>query len=115
MVDFNEDGILDHGQFVRGFLGEMSEECKLVVRKAFSRLDPSKRGIGELNDIRKYYCPSKHPSVIKGTLALFELLILLSHVKEGRKDHDFLLFTSFFYRPLFLFIFSCYFLVLIIN
>ena len=66
LVDSNNDGDLDYGEFVRGFLGEMSECRKLWVRKAFTRLDPSTTGTGEADNLYKFFCPSKHPSVIQG-------------------------------------------------
>ena len=67
MVDEDDTGVLDYGHFMRTIFGEMSEQRKTYVRKAFSRLDPNKRGIGEVNDIRKYFLPSKHPSVMQGS------------------------------------------------
>jgi Ca2+-binding EF-hand superfamily protein len=74
LVDEQGTGLLDYGEFMRTMFGEMSEQRKVFVRKAFSRLDPNKRGMGELNDIRKYFLPSKHPNVIKGEISEYELL-----------------------------------------
>lgn len=74
ILNADDEGIMDYGEFIRGYLGEMSEERKLLVRRAFSRIDPNKRGIGELNDIRKYFCPSKHPTVLKGDLTEVQVL-----------------------------------------
>ena len=65
-MDRNKDGSLDFGEFVRGFVGEMSEGRKAVVRKAFNRIDPNKSGEGSLNDMKKFYCARKHPSVANG-------------------------------------------------
>ena len=67
IVDSNKDGVLDYGEFLRGFIGEMSEQRKVWVRKAFSRLDPSKTGTGKIDDLQKFFCSSTHPSVVNRT------------------------------------------------
>ena len=83
IIDDEQTGFVDYGKFMRYLFGEMSEQRKVFVRKAFSRLDPSKRGVGEVSDIKKYFLPSKHPKVIKGMafivnihMSLFRHLIL---------------------------------------
>lgn len=66
LLDVNGDGFLDYGEFSRGFIGEMSELRKLLVRKVFRKLDPNKSGIVNLNNMRKFYCSRKHPKVVSG-------------------------------------------------
>ena len=68
LIDENNDGHLDYGEFIRGFFGEMNEQRKKWVRKAFTKLDPSSSGVGEATNFYKFFCPSKHPSVVKGML-----------------------------------------------
>ena len=68
LLDRNNDGVLDYGEFVRGFFGEMNETRKHYVRKAFSRIDKNNNGIGDSDSLYKFFCPSKHPSVINGKL-----------------------------------------------
>lgn len=67
---------MDYGDFLRAYIGDMNEERKLQVRRAFTRIDPSKHGVAELNNIRKYFCPSKHPAVLKGTYSKGTLRIV---------------------------------------
>lgn len=65
-MDSNSDGGLDYGEFVRGFFGEMNEIRKDWVRKAFGRLDANNSGVGDADNLYKFFCPAKHPAVIKG-------------------------------------------------
>ncbi|RMX56794.1 hypothetical protein pdam_00009950 [Pocillopora damicornis] len=44
VLDVNQDGFLDYGEFSRGFIGEMNELRKSSVRKVFRKLDPNKSG-----------------------------------------------------------------------
>ena len=67
-LDVNKDGVLDYGEFIRGFFGEMNEERKNWVRKAFSRLDTSNSGVGNADNLYKFFCASKHPTVMSGKL-----------------------------------------------
>lgn len=66
IVDRNKDGVLDYGEFVRGFFGEMTEVRKKWVQKAFTRMDPNKSGSATIDDLRKFFCASRHPDVVKG-------------------------------------------------
>lgn len=78
VLDVNGDGFLDYGEFSRGFIGEMNELRKSLVRKVFRKLDPSKSGIVNLNNMRKFYCTKKHPKVLSG------------EAKEGEIEKTFL-------------------------
>ncbi|KAK3730272.1 hypothetical protein QZH41_016444, partial [Actinostola sp. cb2023] len=68
LLDVNRDGALDYGEFVRGFIGEMNESRKAYVRKVFHKLDPSKTGVVELNNIKKFFSAHKHPRVLSGQM-----------------------------------------------
>ncbi|XP_015764532.1 PREDICTED: calcyphosin-2-like [Acropora digitifera] len=73
VLDVNGDGFLDYGEFSRGFIGEMNEFRKSLVRKVFRKLDPSKSGIVNLNNMRKFYCTKKHPKVLSGEAKEWEI------------------------------------------
>lgn len=73
VLDVNGDGFLDYGEFSRGFIGEMSELRKSLVRKVFRKLDPNKNGIVNLNNMRKFYCTKKHPKVVSGEVKEWEI------------------------------------------
>ncbi|BFZ09187.1 hypothetical protein BsWGS_12228 [Bradybaena similaris] len=46
---------LDYKEYMRGVLGEMSETRKMLVRKAFLKLDSSKQGLVQLSEVQKYF------------------------------------------------------------
>nr|XP_058963199.1 calcyphosin-2-like isoform X2 [Pocillopora verrucosa] len=73
VLDVNQDGFLDYGEFSRGFIGEMNELRKSSVRKVFRKLDPNKSGVVNLNNIKKFYCTKKHPKVISGEAKEWEI------------------------------------------
>lgn len=73
MLDVNGDGALDYGEFSRGFIGEMNESRKSLVRKVFRKLDPNKSGIVNLNNMKKFYCAKKHPKVVSGEAKEWEI------------------------------------------
>ncbi|CAH3189991.1 unnamed protein product [Porites evermanni] len=73
ILDVNGDGFLDYGEFSRGFIGEMNELRKSLVRKVFRKLDPNKNGVISLNNMRKFYCTKKHPKVVSGEVRESEI------------------------------------------
>lgn len=73
ILDVNGDGFLDYGEFSRGFIGEMNELRKSLVRKVFRKLDPNKNGVISLNNMRKFYCTKKHPKVVSGEVKKSEI------------------------------------------
>ncbi|XP_078583315.1 calcyphosin-2-like isoform X1 [Branchiostoma floridae x Branchiostoma japonicum] len=74
ILDQNEDGVLDYGEFMRTFIGEMSEYRKALVRKAYDKLDPNRTGSINLSDMRKFYSARKHPKVLAGEAKEEEML-----------------------------------------
>ncbi|XP_066264938.1 calcyphosin-2-like [Branchiostoma lanceolatum] len=74
ILDQNEDGVLDYGEFMRTFIGEMSEYRKALVRKAYDKLDPNRTGSIKLSDMRKFYNARKHPKVLSGEASEEEML-----------------------------------------
>ncbi|XP_065052618.1 calcyphosin-2-like [Rhopilema esculentum] len=68
-VDTNEHGKVDYDEFVRKFLGDMNEYRKMLVRKAFARLDTSKNGWTAKDNLKKFFNGRKHPRVVSGELS----------------------------------------------
>lgn len=67
---------------MRLFFGEMNENRKRWVFKAFSRVDPKKRGYGPINEIKKFYNASQGPKVVKGEKLHFLFVSFLSGCGE---------------------------------
>eukprot|EP00058_Branchiostoma_floridae_P003809 XP_002589297.1 hypothetical protein BRAFLDRAFT_97380 [Branchiostoma floridae] len=88
ILDQNEDGVLDYGEFMRTFIGEMSEYRKALVRKAYDKLDPNRTGSINLSDMRKFYSARKHPKVLSGEAKeedmLNSFLDSFSHCQDPR-------------------------------
>ncbi|KAF6016382.1 CAPS2 [Bugula neritina] len=66
VVDLNGDGVLDYSEFIRSFIGTMSEHRKLFVRKAFQKIDPMHKGHVALSQMTKFFNAAKHPWVRSG-------------------------------------------------
>nr|XP_002126284.1 calcyphosin-2 [Ciona intestinalis] len=64
VVDENNDGAIDYGEFMRSFIGEMNETRNSIVRKVFKKIDPHKTGYVKLLDMQKLYCVKNHPLVV---------------------------------------------------
>ena len=69
--DRNRDGYLIYDEFLRAVRGDMNENRKKLVEKAFNILDKNRNGLIELVDIAQTYNAREHPAV-----------------KEGRKTED---------------------------
>eukprot|EP00794_Sanderia_malayensis_P012752 gene12752-14059_t len=99
LVDTNEDGKLDYGEFVRGFIGEMNEFRKRLVRKAFARLDTSKAGFTRKDDLIKFFSAKKHPKVLSGEKSEAEItneLVLAFEASEKRGEISYSEFIDFY-------------------
>ncbi|KAB1270055.1 Calcyphosin-2 [Camelus dromedarius] len=66
ILNDNDNGKVDYGEFKRAIIGEMNEYRKSFVRKAFMKLDFNKTGSVSTIDIKKCYCAKKHPQVMSG-------------------------------------------------
>ncbi|NXP70140.1 CAYP2 protein, partial [Ramphastos sulfuratus] len=55
-LDDSRSDEVDYGEFTRAAFGEMSEQRKASVRKAYMKLDFTKTGSVPVADIRKCYC-----------------------------------------------------------
>ncbi|XP_076813809.1 calcyphosin-2-like [Clavelina lepadiformis] len=73
VVDENNDGAIDYGEFMRAFIGEMNESRKGIVRKVFKKLDPHKTGSTSLLHLQKLYSANKHPLVVAGKFKQSEM------------------------------------------
>ncbi|XP_077998416.1 calcyphosin-2-like [Glandiceps talaboti] len=87
VLDQNGDGCIDYGEFVRGFIGEMTEWRKSLVRKVFQKIDSSKTGYISFNDIKKFFMAHAHPQVTAGQASemdvLNDLLDSFEHCKRS--------------------------------
>ncbi|XP_028674253.1 calcyphosin-2 isoform X1 [Erpetoichthys calabaricus] len=103
ILDENEDGQLDYGEFIRGIVGEMSEYRKSFVRKAYVKLDPNKTGSISITDINKFYCVKGHPKVISGDVTEEQLrAAFITTLQEVCKDKSEISYSEFedFYEGL---------------
>lgn len=72
--DIDKNGSINYDEFVRGVTDRMNKRRKVIVKKAFEKLDRNGNGKVELDDIRETYNASKHPDVIKGKKTEDEIL-----------------------------------------
>lgn len=94
LFDLNGDGSISYDELLRGVVGEMNQNRKNLVQKAFTKLDKNKNGIIELDDIIGVYNAKHHPDVKMGKkteeevladfLDTFELHYSLQH--PGSRD-----------------------------
>eukprot|EP01105_Mastigella_eilhardi_P005268 TRINITY_DN17008_c0_g1_i1.p1 TRINITY_DN17008_c0_g1~~TRINITY_DN17008_c0_g1_i1.p1 ORF type:complete len:346 (-),score=106.19 TRINITY_DN17008_c0_g1_i1:109-1119(-) len=68
VMDRDGNGLIDYDEFLRVVRGEMSEDRREWVRKAFSKLDANKNGVIQVDDIRKFYSAKGNPDVLSGKL-----------------------------------------------
>ena len=66
LFDSNRNGLIDYDEFLREIRGEMNENRKAYVAKAFNILDKDGYGYIDINDITGVYSAKKHPEVISG-------------------------------------------------
>ncbi|KRX03948.1 hypothetical protein PPERSA_12395 [Pseudocohnilembus persalinus] len=65
-IDTDGSGFLDIDELVRGIKGPMSASRKLIVEKAFKKLDKDNDGIITVNDVKGVYSARYHPDLKKG-------------------------------------------------
>jgi Ca2+-binding EF-hand superfamily protein len=90
----NGDGTVDYDELMRSVVGEMNNNRKALVRRAFEKIDRNGNGIIEMDDIKGVYNGKMHPDVKSGKktedevlaefLDTFELHHSLKH--PGEKD-----------------------------
>ncbi|XP_044082679.1 calcyphosin-2 isoform X2 [Neovison vison] len=89
ILNGNDSGKVDYGEFKRAIIGEMNEYRKSFVRKAFMKLDFNKTGSVPITNIRKCYCAKKHPQVISGHSTEEEIkLSFLETLKDACSKSD---------------------------
>ncbi|XP_032710650.1 calcyphosin-2 isoform X4 [Lontra canadensis] len=89
ILNGNDSGKVDYGEFKRAIIGEMNEYRKSFVRKAFMKLDFNKTGSVPITNIRKCYCAKKHPQVISGHSTEEEIkLSFLETLKDAGSKSD---------------------------
>jgi len=92
LFDINGDGSVDYDELMRSVVGEMNNNRKALVRRAFEKIDRNGNGIIELDDIKGTYNAKFHPDVKSGKktedevlsefLDTFELHHSLKHPSE---------------------------------
>lgn len=75
LFDVNGDGVISYDEFLRVVIGEMNDNRKRFVRKAFDKLDKNGNGIIELEDIKGVYNAKNHPDVKLGKKTEDEILM----------------------------------------
>ncbi|XP_032202867.1 calcyphosin-2 isoform X9 [Mustela erminea] len=89
ILNGNDSGKVDYGEFKRAIIGEMNEYRKSFVRKAFMKLDFNKTGSVPITNLRKCYCAKKHPQVISGHSTEEEIkLSFLETLKDACSKSD---------------------------
>ena len=73
--DTNRDGTISYDEFLRGVVGEMTQNRVQLVRRAFDKLDKNGNGIIELDDLKGVYNGKHHPDVKLGKKTEEEVLI----------------------------------------
>ncbi|XP_033114649.1 calcyphosin-2-like [Anneissia japonica] len=74
IMDQNGDGAVDHMEFTRAIVGEMSEFRKALVRKAFQKVDANKSGTVGMDELKMFFRAQKHPLVQQGKMSADEVM-----------------------------------------
>ncbi|GFS04396.1 calcyphosin-2-like [Elysia marginata] len=79
--------LLDYVDFIRGIIGEMTEYRKALVRKAFRKLDSSKKGLIHISDVSKFFNINAKYKPASGAVAgVSALQAFLEDVRESSKQ-----------------------------
>jgi Ca2+-binding EF-hand superfamily protein len=72
--DIDRTKRVHYNKLMKTVRGEMNDYRKMLVKRAFDRLDLSESEIVEIKDIKAMYNPLKHPAVIEGRKTEDEVL-----------------------------------------
>ncbi|GFO40241.1 calcyphosin-2-like [Plakobranchus ocellatus] len=87
--------MLDYVDFLHGIVGEMSEYRKIFVRKAFQKLDSSRKGVIHISDVSKFFnVNAKYKPVSGAASNVSALQAFLEDVRESAKQ-DVISYTEF--------------------
>ncbi|XP_005098660.3 calcyphosin-2 [Aplysia californica] len=79
--------LLDYGDYMHGILGEMNEYRKSLMRKAFHKLNCSKKGVIHISDVKKFFnVNSKYKTASGGDSGVSALQAFLEDVRENEKQ-----------------------------
>ncbi|XP_069131014.1 calcyphosin-2-like isoform X1 [Argopecten irradians] len=91
ILDPEDRGELDYTVYVHGVIGNMNEFRKALVRKAFRKIDASKRGRITLNEIKKFFNssfrPHLHPA-LSGDSSTSALHAFIDSVQESPSQEE---------------------------
>jgi len=72
--DKSSNGTISFDEFLNALRGELNENRKALVGRAFKKLDVTGDGFVRLDDIKQIYNARKHPKVISGEKTVDEVL-----------------------------------------
>eukprot|EP00163_Fabomonas_tropica_P013590 TRINITY_DN2512_c0_g5_i1.p1 TRINITY_DN2512_c0_g5~~TRINITY_DN2512_c0_g5_i1.p1 ORF type:complete len:506 (+),score=147.55 TRINITY_DN2512_c0_g5_i1:257-1774(+) len=64
--DYNNDGVINYDEFIRGIRGDMNDRRMSFVEMAYKLLDQDKNGTVTLDEVQNLYDVSQHPKVVSG-------------------------------------------------
>ena len=64
--DLNKDGVIQYDEFLRIIRGDMNDSRRLLVQRAFKKVDRNGNGVVDADDLVGMYNAAKHPAVIEG-------------------------------------------------
>jgi len=85
--DRTGDKVITYDMFLLGIRGEMSEMRKAVCLRAYAKLDVTKDGKVDMNDIRRLYNAKFDPRVKNGSKTEDQVLLEFMNVFEGAKGN----------------------------
>ena len=74
LFDTDKSGIVDYNEFLRGVVGEMNDNRKNIVMRAFKKLDKNNSGSINTDDLRGVFSAKNHPDVKAGKKTEDEVL-----------------------------------------
>ena len=95
IFDTDGNGEISYNEFLRSIVGEMNENRKSYVLKAFNKLDRDGSGVVDINDLRGTFNAKKHPDVLAGKMTeddvIYEFLDTFEQhfaLKHGQKNRN---------------------------
>ncbi|KAL4435085.1 hypothetical protein ABPG74_003578 [Tetrahymena malaccensis] len=85
--DRNNEGTVDFDEFLCVIRGELNEQRKAAVLKAFQKFDPHNTGFVEIRDLRGVYNCDHHPKIKTGQMTQEQVFVeFLQNFCDNSKD-----------------------------
>ena len=84
--DKDQSGDIIFDEFLDGLRGDLTENRRQLVLKAFDLLDADKSGVLDVSDVKGKYNASRHPDVISGKCTEDQVLTAFLDTFNGSKD-----------------------------